>query len=191
MMTEQEKKAFVAGGSFLTSEHTEIFTPEDFTDEHLMMAESTERFVDEVIMPQSEKLEKTDIPTIVQILKQAGELGLLSTEVPESYGGMELSKAGACLVAEKMAKTGGFVVSFGGHTGIGTMPITYFGTRVCRWPLTSSPSTSATGIRTSIAAASATSALSSRLRWLCPDRIELRVRWPNPVLPLLEILEMI
>lgn len=93
-----------------------------------MMAESTERFVDEVIMPQSEKLEKTDIPTIVQILKQAGELGLLSTEVPESYGGMELSKAGACLVAEKMAKTGGFVVSFGGHTGIGTMPITYFGT---------------------------------------------------------------
>ncbi len=129
-MTEQKSKEFVAGGSFLTSKHAlkDVFTPEDFTDEQRMMAESVEQFVDGQIMPHIEQLEKTDIDLIVKMLKDAGKLGLLSAEVPEAYGGMELSKAVTCLMAEKFSKTGGLVVSLGGHTGIGTMPITYFGT---------------------------------------------------------------
>lgn len=131
MMTEQERKEFLAGGSFLTSEHRakDVFTPEEFTDEHRMMADSVDQFAEGVVLPLTDKLEKTDNETIVDCMKQAGELGLLCAEVPQSYGGMEVSKAVSCLMAERLAKTGGFVVSIGAHTGIGTMPITYFGTQ--------------------------------------------------------------
>lgn len=130
MSTDQEKKD-IPGGSFLVDQHdlSVVFTPEDFTDEHLMMAEAAQQFVDGEIMPQVPELEKHDDELTVSLLKKAGELELLSVEVPEEYGGLELPKATACLVSEQFAKTGGFIVSHGATTGIGTMPIIYFGNK--------------------------------------------------------------
>lgn len=127
----EKLEKFIAGGSFLTSSHDPdvVFTPEDFTDEDLMMGESTEQFVEGEIVPQQDRLEKCDAELSVELLRKAGELGMLCLEIPEAYGGMSLSKATACLMSEKLARTGGFIVTIGVQTGIGTMPILYFGNK--------------------------------------------------------------
>lgn len=124
------EKTHVAGGSFLVSTHRldQVFTPEDLREEHLMMAETADQFIDGEILPHMARLEQGDHPLVAELLKKAGQLGMLSAEVPENFGGLNLSKAAACLMAERFARSGGMIVSLGAHTGIGTMPITYFGT---------------------------------------------------------------
>jgi butyryl-CoA dehydrogenase len=120
----------ILGGSFLIEERQldEVFTPEDFTDEHRQIAQTTDEFALKEIAPAADKLEKKDWALTRELLKKASELGLTSVEIPETYGGMDMDKVSAAIVAEHIAKYGSFVVTFGGHSGIGTLPIVYFGT---------------------------------------------------------------
>jgi alkylation response protein AidB-like acyl-CoA dehydrogenase len=118
------------GGSFLIEESAteDIFAPEDFTEEQTMIRDMTEQFVEDEVIPQVEKMEHKEWDVTVSLLKRCGELGLLGIEVPEQFGGENLDKVSAMIVAEKMARVASFAVSYGGHSGIGTLPIVYFGT---------------------------------------------------------------
>jgi alkylation response protein AidB-like acyl-CoA dehydrogenase len=120
----------IAGGSFLLEERdlNDVFTPEDFTEEHKQIAATTEEFANNEIVPNADKIEHKDFATVRELLKKASELGITSVDVPEAYGGMEMDKVSSAIIADKIAKYGSFVVSFGGHVGIGTLPIVYFGT---------------------------------------------------------------
>src|SRR5262249_53409399 len=128
-MTKQ-LKTLKKGGSFLIEETglEDVFTPEDFSEEQTMIRDMTEQFVEEEVLPQVEKIEHKDWDITVKLLQRCGELGLLGIEVPEQYGGENLDKVSAMIVAEKMARVASFAVSYGGHSGIGTLPIVYFGT---------------------------------------------------------------
>jgi len=132
MTVSEQEKRIVAGGSFLIENHglNEVFTPEQFTEEDKMLAETARSFVLGEIVPNIKKLEEGHNEDMVAMLKKAGELGLLSIEVPEAYGGMALSKTTSMLIIENLVQLAGFAVSHGAHTGIGTMPITYFGNEV-------------------------------------------------------------
>ena len=129
MVATVEKKESKVGGSFLIEDHEleVIFTPEEFSDEDRMMADSVEEYVDAEIVPRVKQLAEGKNEDMVAVLKKAGELGLFAGEIPEEFGGMEIKKAAASLISEKTIKDAGFAVSAGAHTGIGTMPITYFG----------------------------------------------------------------
>src|SRR5262245_28908707 len=118
------------GGSFLIDESApeDVFTPEDFSDEQRMIRDMTEQFVAEEVLPQVEQIENQQWDTTIHLLRRCGQLGLLGIEVPEQYGGENLDKVSAMIVAEKMARVASFAVSYGGHSGIGTLPIVYFGT---------------------------------------------------------------
>src|ERR1044071_6724035 len=122
--------ALKRGGSFLTEDSLpeDVFTPEDFSEEQKMIRDMTEQFVSEEVAPQQDKMESQDWSVTVGLLKRCGELGLLGIEVPEKYGGEDLDKVSAMIVAEKLARVASFAVSYGGHSGIGTLPIVYFGT---------------------------------------------------------------
>lgn len=117
------------GGGFLIEDSApaDVFTPEDFSEEQKMIRDMTEQFVEDEVLPQVEKIEHKQWDVTVALLKRCGELGLLGLEVPESYGGENLDKVSAMIVAEKMARVASFAVSYGGHSGIGTLPIVYFG----------------------------------------------------------------
>src|SRR2546425_7613418 len=117
------------GGSFLIEETVapDIFTPEDLTEEQTMIRDMTEQFVEDEVLPQVEKIEHQQWDVTVALLRRCGELGLLGIEVPEKYGGENLDKVSAMIVAEKLACVASFAVSYGGPSGIGTLPIVYFG----------------------------------------------------------------
>ena len=109
--------------------HTDVFTPEDFSGDEDLIAKTTEQFVKQEIAPQIENIEQHNYSVSRQLFQKAGELGLLSIEVPEEYGGFELGKAVSGLVAEKMGYAGAFSVSFNIHAGVGTLPYVYYGTK--------------------------------------------------------------
>ncbi|APH03771.1 acyl-CoA dehydrogenase family protein [Bacillus weihaiensis] len=119
----------IKGGSFLIEDVTyeQIFTPEDFTDEHKMIAKTTEDFVVNEVLPHLEDIENHQFDKSVKLLKQAGELGLLGADVPEEYGGFGLDKISSALITEKISRGGSFSLSFGAHVGIGSLPIVLFG----------------------------------------------------------------
>jgi len=123
-------KARISGGSFLLEERrpSEVFTPEDFTEQHQLIGQTTEEFALNEIVPNIEKIEHKDFSVTRDLLKKAGELGLSSVEIPEAYGGLEMDKVTAAVIADHIAKYAGFATTWGGHTGIGTLPIVYFGT---------------------------------------------------------------
>ncbi|WP_138418497.1 acyl-CoA dehydrogenase family protein [Aquibacillus sediminis] len=127
-MSDIQEKVF-KGGSFITEDvlPEDIITPEDLTDEHEMIAKTTEDFVEGEVLPKMDQLENQQFDYAVDLLKQAGELGLLGVDVPEEYGGLGLDKISSALIAEKFALAGGFSVSYGGHVGIGSLPIVFFG----------------------------------------------------------------
>ncbi|MEK3887796.1 acyl-CoA dehydrogenase family protein [Bacillus sp. FSL K6-3431] len=129
-MTNETKK-LIKGGAFLIDDIAaeQMFTPEDYTDEHKMIAKTTEDFVDNEVMPEVEHLENHEFDRSVKLLKQAGELGLLGADVPEEYGGLALDKVSSSLISEKLAKAGGFSISHGAHVGIGSLPIVLFGSK--------------------------------------------------------------
>jgi butyryl-CoA dehydrogenase len=122
--------ANIAGGSFLIEDRTpdEVFTPEDFTEQHLLIAQTAEEFASKEIVPNIEKLEHKDLALLRQLIRTAGELGLSAVDVPEQYGGMQLDKVTSALIADRLAKYAGFSATWGAHTCIGTLPIVYFGT---------------------------------------------------------------
>jgi alkylation response protein AidB-like acyl-CoA dehydrogenase len=121
--------ASIAGGSFLleTRSPDEIFTPEDFSEQHVLIGQTAEEFAQKEIVPNIEKMEHKDFSITRDLLKKAGELGLSGVEIPEAYGGMELDKVSAAVIADHIAKYAGFATTWGGHTGIGTLPLVYFG----------------------------------------------------------------
>ncbi|OEF96929.1 acyl-CoA dehydrogenase [Vulcanibacillus modesticaldus] len=124
-----EEKRIIKGGSFLIDElqPEDIFTPEDFTDEHKMIAKTTSDFVEGEIIPNIEAVENKDYDFIVGKLKEAGELGLLGVDVPEEYGGIGLDKISSSLITENFGKSGSFALAHGAHVGIGSLPIVFFG----------------------------------------------------------------
>jgi butyryl-CoA dehydrogenase len=130
MSTAQAPLTRIAGGSFLLDfrRPEDVFTPEDFTDQHRLIAQTAEEFVDNEIVPNIGKMEGKDFSVSRALLKKAGELGLSSVEIPEAYGGLEMDKVTAAVIADRIAKYAGFATTWGGHTGIGTLPIVYFGT---------------------------------------------------------------
>ncbi|GGN61802.1 acyl-CoA dehydrogenase family protein [Oceanobacillus indicireducens] len=129
-MSETKDRLF-KGGAFLIEELTgeDIITPEDLTDEHKMIAKTTEEYVNNEVVPLIDKLENHEFEHSVELLKKAGELGLLGADVPEAYGGLGLDKISSSLITEKMAPAGGFSITHGAHVGIGSLPIVFFGNK--------------------------------------------------------------
>ena len=121
--------AAIPGAAFLIDPVPEdVFTPEDFSDEQRAMARTAEEFIDREVVPRLAEIEEKHEGVVPSLLRRAGELGLLAIEVPEAHGGLGLDKATALLVSERAAKVASFSVSWGAHTGIGTLPIVYYGT---------------------------------------------------------------
>ena len=121
----------IRGGQFLVKETKceDIFTPEDFNEEQIMMRDSVIEFVDKELWPNKERFEKKDYALTEEVMRKAGELGYLSVAVPAAYGGMEMGFINTVLVCDYISgATGSFSTAFGAHTGIGTMPITLYGT---------------------------------------------------------------
>jgi alkylation response protein AidB-like acyl-CoA dehydrogenase len=120
----------VSGGSFLLDSRRpeEVFTPEDFTEQHHLIGQTAEEFAVNEILPNAEKIEHKDFSISRALLKKAGELGLTGVEIPEAYGGLEMDKVTAAVIADHLAKYAGFATTWGAHSGIGLLPIVYFGT---------------------------------------------------------------
>jgi len=120
----------ISGGSFLLEfrRPEEVFTPEDFTEQHQLIGQTAEEFAVNEIQPNAEKIEHKDFSVTLALLKKAGELGLSGVEVPEAYGGLEMDKVSAAVIADHIAKYAGFATTWGAHSGIGLLPLVYFGT---------------------------------------------------------------
>jgi alkylation response protein AidB-like acyl-CoA dehydrogenase len=120
----------ITGGSFLleSRQPEEVFTPEDFTEQHHLIGQTAEEFSINEIVPNIEKIEGKDFSVSRALLKKAGELGLSGVEIPEAYGGLEMDKVTAAVIADHIAKYAGFATTWGAHSGIGMLPIVYFGT---------------------------------------------------------------
>lgn len=130
MSTETLQKDILRGGQFLVKETNceDVFTLEDLNEEQRMMRESTKEFVDRELWAHWERFENKDYGFTEETMRKAGELGLLSVAVPESYGGMGMGFVSTMLVCDYISgATGSFSTAFGAHTGIGTMPITLYG----------------------------------------------------------------
>ena len=106
----------------------DVFTVEDFTDEHEMIAQTTKDFVEQDVMPVLPKIENQAFDESVKLIKKSGDLGLLGPDIPEKYGGLSLDKVTSIIITEQMAKTRSFVVTYSGQVGIGSLPIVYYGT---------------------------------------------------------------
>ncbi|EES75256.1 putative acyl-CoA dehydrogenase family member 9, mitochondrial [Paenibacillus sp. oral taxon 786 str. D14] len=125
-----ETKEKIVGGSFVFTDvdYRQVVTPEDFSEEHRMIGETTEEFVRSEILPRDEEIEHLNYELTADLLRKAGEVGLLGADVPEAYGGMGLDKVSTTLISEKLTKASSFALSAGAHVGIGTLPIVFFGT---------------------------------------------------------------
>jgi alkylation response protein AidB-like acyl-CoA dehydrogenase len=130
MPTETVSAVAQKGGGFLIEDlkPREIFTPEDYTDEQNMLAQTARDFMTKDVLPKTSAILKLDYEAIRELMRKAGEIGLLAIEVPEEHGGLALGKVTGALASEISAEEGSWAVTFMGHTGIGTLPITYFGT---------------------------------------------------------------
>ena len=120
----------VPGGGFLLEEckPEEVFTPEDFSEQHVLIAQTTDEFTSNEIIPNIEKMEHKEFSINRELVRKAGELGLSSVDIPEEYGGTQMDKVTSAIIADRMAAYGGFSTTWGAHTCIGTLPIVYFGT---------------------------------------------------------------
>ncbi len=126
MATEELLK----GGEFLIKESTpeQIFSPEDYTEEQLMVRQMASDFMEKEVMTRTYDIEKQVAGVSPGLLEQAGELGLLGTAIPAEYGGMEQDVITGCIIAEEVGRTGSFATTLIAHIGIGTLPILYYGT---------------------------------------------------------------
>lgn len=119
----------VKGGSFLIQDTKpeDIFTPQDFTDDQLAIADVAKKFMENEVIPKVDQIEAHNWDVSVSLLKAAGDLGLLSFDIPEEFGGMGVDKTSSVLISENFSRQGSFAVSIGAHTSIGSLPIVYFG----------------------------------------------------------------
>ncbi|WP_088323261.1 acyl-CoA dehydrogenase family protein [Polaribacter tangerinus] len=129
---ETSKKELLRGGQFLVKETKceDVFTPEDFTEEQQMMKEAVKEFNDREIIPHKARFEAKDYALTEEVMRKAGELGFLGVAVPEEFGGLGMGFISTMLTCDYISSgTGSFSTAFGAHTGIGTMPITLYGTQ--------------------------------------------------------------
>ena len=128
-MDAQMEKDFIKGGAFLIENRSasEIFTPEDFTEEHKMIGETMREFIDNEVRPNIPAMEKHAWELARELVAKGGELGLLGATIPEEYGGAALDQTAGVIIAEMVGRAGGFGTTFGAQTSIGLLPILYFG----------------------------------------------------------------
>lgn len=134
-MAQQESKTFLRGGEFVVRESTwqSVFIPEDFSEEQNMMAQATTDFVEKEAVPQRERFEQKDYAWTAELMKKAGEQGLLGISVPEEYGGLGMGFNTSMLVCDRISGVSGSLsTAFGAHTGIGTLPILLYGNEAQR-----------------------------------------------------------
>ena len=124
------EKEVVQGGSFLimATLPQDVFTPEDLNDEQKMMRKLTREFIETEVTPRVEQIEHQDWDLTVKLFRKAGELGLLSVDIPSKYGGLGLDLITSLVISEQMIEGGSFAISVFDHTGIGSLPIAWFGT---------------------------------------------------------------
>jgi len=129
-----EVKQIVKGGSFLIEEQTpeSIFTPGDFNEEHRMIADTTRQFMDAEVVPRIPELENKDWKLARELVKKAAELGLVGANIPEEYGGLGLDQTSGAIIAENIGRSASFATTLGAQSGIGMLPILYFGTEAAR-----------------------------------------------------------
>jgi alkylation response protein AidB-like acyl-CoA dehydrogenase len=128
-MTTTTPSPLVHGGSWLTddADAASVLTPERLSDEHRLIGQTAEEFVDSEVLPALERLEAKDWTLARALVKRCGELGLLGTDVPEEFGGVALDKASSLLVGEAAGRSASFATTFGAQTGLAITPILCFG----------------------------------------------------------------
>lgn len=128
-MSEETKKRAIVGGEFLIreTEANDIFIPEEWTEEQLMIAKTCQDFTNKEIVPHLDRIDEQEEGLMVSIMDKAGELGLLGISVPEEYNGLGADFKTSMLAAEALGEAHSFSVAYGAHTGIGTLPILYYG----------------------------------------------------------------
>src|ERR1700722_7362868 len=130
MATTATPGTLAPGGSFLleSPRAEDRFPPAELTDDQRLIGQAAEEFVTKEVIPLIPELEQHKEGLMPQLLKKAGEIGLLGGGVPEEYGGSGLDRISSTVLSEKVSSYGSFSVSAGAHSGIGTLPIVYFGT---------------------------------------------------------------
>jgi len=130
MSAVAEQKKLIKGGAFLIEERQpeEIFTPEDFTEEHRMIADTTRQFIDNEVVTRIDELEKHDWKLSRELVGKAAELGLIGANIPEEYGGLGLDQTSGALIGENIGRSASFATTLGAESGIGLLPIVYFAT---------------------------------------------------------------
>src|SRR5438045_8385128 len=129
-----DKKEIIKGGSFLIEDRTpaEIFTPEDFNEEHRMIADTTRQFMDAEVLPRIEELENKDWKLARELVKQAADLGLVGGSMQDEYGGLALDQTSVALIAENLGRSASCATTLRAQSGIGLLPIVYFGTEAAK-----------------------------------------------------------
>jgi alkylation response protein AidB-like acyl-CoA dehydrogenase len=128
-MEPQMEKEYMKGGEFLIADQAlaDVFTPEDLNEEQRMIGDTTREFVDNEVQPQLPAMENHAWEVARDLVRKAGDLGLLGATIPEEYGGLGLDQTTGAVIAEMMGRGGGFGTTFGAHSSIGLLPILYFG----------------------------------------------------------------
>ncbi|RIH89499.1 putative acyl-CoA dehydrogenase [Meiothermus luteus] len=124
-----DRKLYSKGGGWLLEAPEKVFTPEDFDDTTRMIQETVRQFVEKEYRPVAEAMEHGALEHNIPLLRKCGDLGLLGVEVGEEYGGLDLPKTVSTVIAEALAGTGGFSVTYGVQTSIGLLPLVYWGTK--------------------------------------------------------------
>ncbi len=126
----QNQEVAPKGGSFLIEARApqDVFTPEDITDQHKLIAQTAQEFIDQEIVPRLQEIEDKKPGVLRELLRKAAEVGLSSTDLPQRFGGLALDKISSIIVAEKMARNGSWAATVGAQAGIGVLPIAFFGT---------------------------------------------------------------
>ncbi len=128
-MSAQLEKEIIKGGGFLLSETlpSQIFSPEDFTEEQVMIGQTMTEFMDKDVIPNNEKIESKDYEVQRELIKKAADLGMINASIPEKFGGLELDHVSNMLIAENMSGQASFATGFGATSSIGLLPIVFFG----------------------------------------------------------------
>jgi alkylation response protein AidB-like acyl-CoA dehydrogenase len=134
MSAVAEDKNIIVGGSFLIEERTpeDVFTPEDFTEEHRMIADTARQFMDNEVRPRLDELEKKDWKLARELVQKGAELGFIGATVPEEYGGLGLDQISGCIIGESQGRAASFATTMGAQSGIGLLPILYYGTEAAK-----------------------------------------------------------
>src|SRR5260370_4287941 len=125
-----EQKEIFRGGSLLSEDRTadEVFTPEDFNEEHRMIAETRRQFVDAEVVPRIDELENKDWKVARELIKQAADLGLIGAGIPEEYGGLGLDQTSGAVIGGNIGRSASFATTLGAESGNSLLPLIYFGT---------------------------------------------------------------